>query len=122
VDLGRVGQETRPAQHLLESIGFEYLNEVDPFDGGPHYGSELQNITIVKNSYSAKAVSTGALTQEERRPFSGSALVGVKADGEFRAVWTPYEDRGEGVIALPAAAIKTLNVTDGDTVSCSPVS
>src|SRR6185503_735771 len=27
--LGRVGEETRPAQHLLEKIGFQYLNEVD---------------------------------------------------------------------------------------------
>ncbi len=122
VDLGRVGQETRPAQHLLESIGFEYLNEVDPFDGGPHYGAELQNITVVKNSHSAKVVSTGALPQEERRPFSGAALAGLKVDGEFRAVWTPFEDRGDAGVALPTAAMKTLNVTDGDTVFCSPVS
>lgn len=121
VDLGRVGQETRPAQHLLESIGFEYLNEVDPFDGGPHYGAELENISIVKNTREAKAISTGALSQEDRKPFSGTALAGVKTNGEFRAVWTPFEEHGDAGIALPPAAMKTLNVTDGDSIFCSSV-
>lgn len=121
VDLGRVGQETRPAQHLLESIGFEYLNEVDPFDGGPHYGAELQNISIVKNCREAKATSSSPLAPGERRSFSGTSLVGVKSDGEFRALLTPFEDRGEGVI-LPTATMNTLNLSDGDAVFCSPVS
>ncbi len=122
VDLGRVGQETRPAQHLLESIGFEYLNEVDPFDGGPHYGTELQNISVVKNCHEAKAASAGAMSPEERKPFSGTTLAGIKSDGEFRAVWTPCEEREDGSVVLPASTMKTLNVTDGDPIYCSMVS
>lgn len=34
--LGRVGEETQGALHLLNKIGFAYKDEVDPFDGGPH--------------------------------------------------------------------------------------
>ncbi len=46
--LGRVGEATKPAQHLLESIGFQYLDEVDPFDGGPHYGANTSDILPIK--------------------------------------------------------------------------
>ncbi len=124
VDLGRVGQETRPAQHLLESIGFEYLNEVDPFDGGPHYGAELKNISIVKNTRETKVVaigSGGTVAFGERRGVTGTTLAGVKVDGEFRAVWTPFEDRGIEGFAMPSAVMKTLDVVDGESVFCSPV-
>lgn len=46
--IGKVGKDTLPVQKMLESIGFEYTNEVDPFDGGPHYRAKLQNIKPVK--------------------------------------------------------------------------
>lgn len=35
--IGKVGKETEPVKKMLESIGFKYTYEVDPFDGGPHY-------------------------------------------------------------------------------------
>lgn len=47
--LGQVGEETKPAKYLLKKVGFTYLNEVDPFDGGPHYGVNLNEISLVKN-------------------------------------------------------------------------
>lgn len=107
--LGRVGDETRPAQHLLESIGFSYLHEVDPFDGGPHYGANREEITIVKNGKwaSAKASDTGH--------FNERALIGTKRDGEFRAVYSAYEVSG-GEIVLPTASLKTLDIEAGEKV------
>jgi arginine N-succinyltransferase len=105
--MGRVGDETRPAQHLLESIGFTYLHEVDPFDGGPHYGANLVDITIVKNGHWSE------LGKTDRAQFSERALVGIKRDGEFRAVFTAYDNQ-EGKIVLPALAIKTLDVEPGE--------
>jgi arginine N-succinyltransferase len=35
--IGKVGKDTEPVVHMLKKIGFKYLNQVDPFDGGPHY-------------------------------------------------------------------------------------
>lgn len=46
--VGKVGDDTLPVKKMLESIGFAYNNEVDPFDGGPHYRAELKDITLVK--------------------------------------------------------------------------
>lgn len=115
--LGRVGQETRPAQHLLESIGFEYLHEVDPFDGGPHYGADLANISIVKNTVEASVAPIG-----DKPTYNAIALVGHKREGFFRAVWTPVEKRGDREFALPQGATKTLDVAEGDSIFCSVVS
>ena len=113
--LGRVGQDTRPAQHLLESIGFEYLHEVDPFDGGPHYGADLSSITVVKNT---RAVVLGS--PAERHQFSTNAFVGLRVDGEFRAIWTPVDDRGNEIV-VPNGTLKALQAGVGDRVFCSTV-
>ena len=116
VDLGRVGQETRAAQHLLESIGFEYLHEVDPFDGGPHYGADVEKITVVQNKREVKLVEQG-----DRAQFAGGALVGTRRDGEFRAVWSAIEKRGDGSVALPAPAMNSLQVSEGESISISEI-
>lgn len=39
--LGAAGSTTRGAQVLLEKEGFAFLPRIDPFDGGPHLGTEL---------------------------------------------------------------------------------
>ncbi len=105
--LGRVGEETLPAQHLLESIGFKYLNEVDPFDGGPHYGAELADISVVKNTQAASYLPN------EKASFAKRALVGIKRDGEFRAVMTAFEHQANQ-IAVPAASAKLLTAEAGE--------
>ena len=112
--LGRVGDETRPAQHLLESIGFKYLHEVDPFDGGPHYGANVEDITLVKNGAWAR-VSTA-----EKGQFANRAFVGFKRDGEFRAVFAACDKQGDGLV-VPAAVFKTLDAESGEKIFYSPV-
>lgn len=47
--LGRVAEETQAALHMLETIGFKYKNEVDPFDGGPHLGANTREVSLIKN-------------------------------------------------------------------------
>ena len=107
--MGRVGVETRPAQHLLESIGFEYLHEIDPFDGGPHYGADVANISIVKNGRWTE------LQKAEKANFAHHALVAFKRDGEFRAVFTAY-DKQENKIVVPAASLNILDAEPGEKV------
>ncbi len=46
--IGKVGKDTMPVKAMLEKIGFKYINEVDPFDGGPHYRCDLKDIAPVK--------------------------------------------------------------------------
>jgi arginine N-succinyltransferase len=113
--LGRVGEETRPAQHLLESIGFKYLNEVDPFDGGPHYGCKMDDVKIIKTGKSATVVSTS-----EKAGFNSFALVGVKRDREFRGKLSPC-DIQDNSIQLPPQTMNDVGLEVGEKVYYSPV-
>lgn len=51
--IGKVGPDTLPVKKMLEKIGFTYTNEVDPFDGGPHYRASLEDIKPVRESSKA---------------------------------------------------------------------
>ena len=52
--IGKVGKETLPVKRMLESIGLKYINEVDPFDGGPHYRAPLKEIKPIRTLFSAR--------------------------------------------------------------------
>ena len=49
--IGDVGEETKPVVKMLESIGFQYSEEVDPFDGGPHYRAKTTEIKPIKEFF-----------------------------------------------------------------------
>jgi arginine N-succinyltransferase len=50
--VGQVGPATIPVYHLLQRAGLRYLNTVDPFDGGPHYGAPLDTVQPIQHSRS----------------------------------------------------------------------
>ena len=52
--IGKVDREALPVKRMLESIGFKYTNEVDPFDGGPHYRAPLKEIGPIRTFFSAQ--------------------------------------------------------------------
>ena len=112
--LGRVGDETLPAQHLLEKIGFKYLSEVDPFDGGPHFGVNLEDVTLIKNG------KWHTVTSADRAGFNSTALVGFKREGEFRGVNTLCSVN-DGNISLPTMTQKVLDVEPGEKVFISQI-
>ncbi len=111
--LGRVGDETRPAQHLLEKIGFKYLNEVDPFDGGPHFGAITNEIPLVKNA-SRKTVASQAQAE-----FKTIGFVGFIKDGEFCASQTAYALDGDSIL-LPETTLRSLKLNKNDSVWLTP--
>lgn len=59
--IGKVGPETKAVQSMLERIGFKYTNEVDPFDGGPHYRAKLKDIKPIKELIKGKVSITPVL-------------------------------------------------------------
>ena len=52
--IGRVGPETQPVEKMLRRIGFDYADQIDPFDGGPHFVARTDDITIVRNAESSR--------------------------------------------------------------------
>lgn len=110
--LGRVGEATKPAQHLLESIGFSYLDEVDPFDGGPHYGSDTKDILPIKQGHRLR------IAEMKDASFKTQGLIGV-GEENFRCTLTSYEIR-DGVVAIPSKARDLLKVDIDQEVFISP--
>lgn len=110
--LGRVGEATKPAQHLLESIGFEYLEEVDPFDGGPHYGAKTKDILPIKQGRSLR------ISEGKDVAFTQKGLVGVGTD-EFKCISSGYEISGDSVY-LPSKSRDLLQLDIGQNVFVSP--
>jgi arginine N-succinyltransferase len=110
--LGRVGEATKPAQHLLESIGFEYLDEVDPFDGGPHYGCKTRNILPVKQGRRLRVAEFSDVSYREHY------LVATTGD-DFRCMLTPIDVR-DGEVALPTKVRTHLGVENAEEVFVSP--
>jgi arginine N-succinyltransferase len=81
--IGRVGPNTRGVERMLRKIGFEFANQIDPFDGGPHFIATTDEITLIKESRVLRSEAVGKA--DNGRPW---AIVATTADREFRAVGT----------------------------------
>ncbi len=112
--LGRVGEATKPAQHLLESIGFSYLEEVDPFDGGPHYGAKTNQILPIKKGQML------TLGDSQNANFQQLGFVGI-GEGDFKSIVTGYEIK-EGQVFLPQKTRKLLNLDINQNIYITPFS
>lgn len=110
--LGRVGEATKPAQHLLESIGFTYLDEVDPFDGGPHYGANTADILPIKQGRRLKVAEFKDASYKEQ------ILIATTSD-EFMVSLGSADLRGNEVAIAPKVR-QLLGVEAGEEVFVSP--
>ncbi|KYG60715.1 arginine N-succinyltransferase [Bdellovibrio bacteriovorus] len=110
--LGRVGEATKPAQHLLESIGFNYLDEVDPFDGGPHYGANTEDILPIKYGKRLK------VTEFKDAAYKEQSLVAATGE-EFKACLASADIRGQEIAIAPISR-QLLGVEVGEEVYVAP--
>lgn len=113
--VGRVGEETKPAQHLLEKIGFKYTEQVDPFDGGPHYSAMLQDISLVKNSRFYKVSSS-----DQKTAYSYNGFISLAKNGQYIAQFTAYEIIGDEIF-LPLFTQKNCSIEKGENVFVTPL-
>lgn len=105
--IGKVGHDTLPVKRMLEKIGFKYSNEVDPFDGGPHYRAKLNDIEPVKKSTAAKI----KLKQPEQ---AGHYLVMLTPENNplFKATKIEGQLEGDEFWVSPGAA-QDLGLSNG---------
>lgn len=133
--VGKVGKETEPVFHMLKKIGFEYKNQIDPFDGGPHLWCETDRITPVAKTQ--KYIWTGSSATENPTEItpavSGLMTKVVESNGgahiEFRAVALEAVIFGKSLAtqnsldsnASSAAKIEAaLDIRPGDSVLFMP--
>jgi arginine N-succinyltransferase len=109
--LGRVGDPSLPAARLLRRAGFRYLNQIEPFDGGPYYGAARREISVVRRSRRRTAAAG---------PVRGPAhLVLSERGGSVRCVAAPL--RPGGAAELSAEALRLLGTAAGEDVWTAPL-
>ena len=98
--LGRAGKESLPAEKLLKDQGFQFISEVDPFDGGPYLQGKINDIPLVQSAKKVALSQTGEYSSEKESPaetnqiylwaktdpdktFKGGALRGLLKDDIF---------------------------------------
>jgi arginine N-succinyltransferase len=115
--IGKVGKETEPVKRMLESIGFKYTHEVDPFDGGPHYRCPLKDINLIKNKISGKLIAQDHFDLEGTEDY----LVNVThPDYDFLAFKTAVKVLEDGQLAIDPKIIKSLRLETPQEVTAIP--
>jgi len=118
--IGKVGKDTEPVVHMLKKIGFKYLSQVDPFDGGPHLWGNVDELRPVqkteKRIYAGADVGQGDL---------GLVCRESQSDGEFRAMCLPVVRSGANLsfcLTEPEAKLveSQLKIRPGDRMVFMP--
>ena len=118
--LGVVGPQTRGVQKMLERIGFEYIDRIDPFDGGPHFEAELEDVTLIRDfrwATLADHALEGPKDDNDR-----DMLVGHSRDQgrvRFRSVRCRVRFDGRKAL-LPEEAVEALGARPGTELGFIP--
>ncbi len=111
--LGQVGSPSRPAARILKKIGFTYLQQIEPFDGGPYYGALTRSIVPVQQSVQVQARTAASFAGA--RPY----LLLAESGARTRAMASPAVLRGSDA-GLPSTAMKALALRPGDWLWAAP--
>ncbi len=117
--IGKVGAQTRGVERLLRRVGFRYAERIDPFDGGPHFVANADEVTLIQNTRSS--LFAGAL--DAAAPATGPRSLVARSLPEapyFRAVACRISEV-DGQLSLPAEFAETLGAAVGETVQVLPL-
>lgn len=115
--VAQVGPETEPAKKMLERLGFQYRNCIDPFDGGPNLEAKTDDIELVKAT--RRVVVGPALAEDGSTPLLLSVM---DDDGEFVAVQAMgVEESKQGTVRLTKAIMDAIGVKTGDRIGATRI-
>jgi arginine N-succinyltransferase len=115
--IGQPGPTAVAAVRILERVGFQFLNQVDPFDGGPYYGAARDAIASVRDRRELVLPGVAEETDDDAR----GPLVLLSAEGMLGFRATVVASDGEGHPIVPKECRDALGVAAGDRVSVTPL-
>jgi len=117
--IGKVGAQTRGVERMLRRVGFRYAERIDPFDGGPHFVANSDEVSLIRETRSA---SFAGVLDEPQVPSGPRVLVAreLKEAPYFRAVACRVSE-SEGQLRLPADGAETLGATLGESLRLLPL-
>lgn len=117
--IGKVGAQTRGVERMLRRVGFRYAERIDPFDGGPHFVADADEVSLIRDTRSARFA--GALGEGET-PSGPRALIAreLKTSPYFRAVACRVSEQ-DAQLRLPADFAQQLGASEGETLQLLPL-
>jgi arginine N-succinyltransferase len=106
---------------MLERLGFQYRNFIDPFDGGPHLEATTDRIALIRDT--KDAVLGDPLTiggGGSLKPTHRGIVSTLRADGEFRAVECEFARDKHDRVCVPAEALELLEASRGTACAVTP--
>lgn len=108
--IGKTHDKTVPALKMLYEEGFTFTNEIDPFDGGPKIGCQIEEIATVKNS------KTGIVDSIENKESSSRDYLVSNTNLDFRACYGNVQHLKSGLVSISSDMAKALKVDLGDEI------
>lgn len=117
--IGKVGAQTRGVERMLRRVGFRYAERIDPFDGGPHFVANADEVVLIQNT---RPVSFAGALPEGELPSGARALVGreLREAPYFRAVACRVSEQ-DGGLRLPADFAAVLGAAPGEQLRILPL-
>ena len=115
--IGEPAESAKAAVRILERIGFQPLNQVDPFDGGPYVGAAREAIASVRDR--RRLVLPGVVQEREIPAQPKLALLAAEGRLGFRSTVVPLDAVGAPLVSK--ATREALGVSAGDQVSVTPL-
>ncbi len=117
--IGKVGAQTRGVERMLRRVGFRYAERIDPFDGGPHFVANADEVTLIQQT--RKATLAGLLDDAVELPGPRHLVaLPLRQAPFFRAAACRLRETESGVL-LPASFAQVLGAVRGDSVSLLPL-
>ncbi len=113
-NIGVVGPDTRGVEKMLTRIGFRYANQIDPFDGGPHFAARTDEISIVRDAEQRQVRIVEDIDTE--RPWAILALERAGEKPTFRATGARVIPMEEGWVGITAETQRRLGLVANDRV------
>jgi arginine N-succinyltransferase len=112
--IGQVGPDTKAVERMLRRIGFDYADQIDPFDGGPHFVAPTDEITLVREAH--EVIVTTVEHADGERPWAVLAAETAGARPTFRGLGARVIPMGSDRIGITDDARRRLAVEDGQRV------
>lgn len=110
--MGQAYSQSEPALKMLLEEGFEFLHEIDPYDGGPIIQASTANILAIKNSAVGMVGEIKSSNEEKHGIYS--IICNTKLD--FRACYGYVKVLSGNNIALAKEVASALQVEIGSHV------
>ena len=113
--IGKVGHQTKGVEKMLRRIGFEYAERVDPFDGGPHFVADTDDVVVIRSHQALIARQLNPMAPA--MPPSGALIVASLTPQApyVRACHAPQLIDGEQLL-LSTDVLNHLRISPGATV------